>query len=54
VSDELHVEVQWASDGYATHTAMPTVADLLAQGWHIVGPDPRYPHSILMERDRDE
>lgn len=41
--------MQWASST-ADHTSMPTVDELLADGWEIVAPSLRYPNSVLMRK----
>lgn len=33
------------------HSAVPTVAECEAQGWRVVGGDPRWPRSVLMRRE---
>ena len=42
----------WARIGDShAHSLTPTVADLEAQGWRVVGQDERYTNSVLMRKD---
>jgi hypothetical protein len=42
----------WAvKSGRGVHSAMPTVAEAEAQGYEVIGGDPRYPDTALMRRE---
>ncbi|HAM41733.1 MAG TPA: hypothetical protein DCP69_10480 [Candidatus Omnitrophica bacterium] len=41
----------WASrTGHGIHTGMPSVEQAEADGYEMVGGDPRYPDSVLMRK----
>jgi hypothetical protein len=46
--------LRWARTGtYHAHSETPSVEQCEAEGWYVLGNDPRYGDSVLMRKDDD-